>query len=132
MTRIARTFTFAGAVAMLGAGLAISPLASATSFAQAQPSTQMPAKSSASHSSKKMASSEMKSTKKAAGSRRDVEIVQAALTNAGYPVEIDGHMNKATEDALKKYQADHKLKVTGTIDNATVKSLNITSLKSWS
>jgi hypothetical protein len=64
-------------------------------------------------------------------SRRAVEMVQAALNNKGANLEIDGTMNAATKAALKKYQAGNKLKATGAIDQATLKSLGIKSLKKW-
>ena len=64
-------------------------------------------------------------------SRRGIEIVQAALNNASYKIESDGYMTKGTREALKTYQADHKLKVTGTVDPATLKNLNIKNFEKW-
>lgn len=50
--------------------------------------------------------------------------VQAALLLKNYdPGEVDGTMNPATIAALKKYQADRGLKVTGTINAQTLDAL---------
>lgn len=131
MIRIARPFVTAGAAALLSAALMLSPLGAAaqqsTQPAQPmKPAAQAPVKSAA-------PSAEKASARKTTGlSRRAVEIVQAALSNAGYKVEIDGKLDAKTRKALKKYQADHKLKATGTINSATLKSLNIKSLNKWS
>ncbi|HUC63587.1 MAG TPA: peptidoglycan-binding domain-containing protein [Alphaproteobacteria bacterium] len=69
--------------------------------------------------------------KEMAYSRRAVEIVQAALNNKGAALELNGSMDKATKAALKKYQMENKLKATGMINEATVKSLGIKSLSKW-
>ena len=53
--------------------------------------------------------------------------VQQALNAAGYSVGIpDGHPGPQTIAALRKYQADRHLPVTGKIDSATLKSLGLT------
>ena len=53
--------------------------------------------------------------------------VQEALNAAGYKVGIpDGRAGKQTIGALKKYQADRQLPVTGKIDDITLKSLGLT------
>lgn len=50
--------------------------------------------------------------------------VQAALLLKNYdPGEVDGTMSAATIAALKKYQADRGLKVTGTINAQTLDAL---------
>jgi His-Xaa-Ser repeat protein HxsA len=50
--------------------------------------------------------------------------VQAALLLKNYdPGEVDGTMSTATIAALKKYQADRGLKVTGTINAQTLDAL---------
>jgi photosystem II stability/assembly factor-like uncharacterized protein len=52
--------------------------------------------------------------------------VQQALNAAGYSVGVpDGRTGKQTIAALRKYQADQHLPVTGTIDNITLKSLGM-------
>ena len=49
---------------------------------------------------------------------------QTALIKSGlYKGAATGTMNKEFETALKKYQTDHKLKVTGHVDEATLASL---------
>jgi len=73
----------------------------------------------------------MPEKKPVAYSRRAVEMVQAALNNKGANLEIDGTVNAATKAALKKYQAGNKLKATGAIDQATLKSLGIKNLNKW-
>lgn len=157
MMQFARPLALAGAVALVGAALALSPLGATSALAQSQPTTQAPAAAPAKKMEKKpmmkgekkmpakkmemkkgammkgeMKKGEMKPMAEKAGvSRRGVEIVQAALNNAGYKVEIDGRMGPKTHEVLKKYQADHKLKATGAIDGATLKSLNVKSLSKW-
>jgi len=52
--------------------------------------------------------------------------VQQALNAAGYPVGTpDGRAGKQTLAALKKYQSDRHLPVTGKIDDVTLKSLGL-------
>jgi len=52
--------------------------------------------------------------------------VQQALNAAGYAVGVpDGRAGKQTITALRKYQADRHLPVTGKIDDASLKSLGI-------
>ena len=49
---------------------------------------------------------------------------QTALIKSGlYKGAATGTMNKEFEAALKKYQTEHKLKVTGHVDEATLASL---------
>jgi photosystem II stability/assembly factor-like uncharacterized protein len=51
---------------------------------------------------------------------------QQALNTAGYKVGVpDGLAGKQTIAALRKYQADHDLPVTGKIDDITLKSLGL-------
>ena len=53
--------------------------------------------------------------------------VQQALNAAGYNVGVaDGRAGKQTIGALRKYQADRHLPVTGKIDDITLKSLGLT------
>jgi photosystem II stability/assembly factor-like uncharacterized protein len=52
--------------------------------------------------------------------------VQQALNAAGYNVGVaDGHAGKQTLAAIKKYQTDRHLPVSGKIDNITLKSLGL-------
>ncbi|VFQ45372.1 peptidoglycan-binding protein [Desulfoluna butyratoxydans] len=55
--------------------------------------------------------------------RPDVKVLQQALVKAGYPVTADGLFGRGTEDALKRFQADRGLPVTGVTDAATWKAL---------
>jgi N-acetylmuramoyl-L-alanine amidase len=49
---------------------------------------------------------------------------QARLVNLGYGIgEIDGEMGPMTQAALREFQADHGLEVTGELDQATIAKL---------
>lgn len=55
-----------------------------------------------------------------------VRKVQQILNASGYPVGVpDGHAGAQTAGAVKKYQGDRHLPVTGKIDNATLKSMGL-------
>ena len=57
----------------------------------------------------------------------EVSTVQAALSALGYPLPnfgVDGIKGPETTAAIKSFQQDAKLQVTGNIDNATVAELN--------
>lgn len=60
------------------------------------------------------------------GAKGDIVVeIQTLLTEHGYPVgTIDGDFGKKTENAIKEYQTDNGLEVTGTIDEATYEKLN--------
>ena len=49
--------------------------------------------------------------------------VQTALKNKGYNIKVTGVENNETVDAIKKYQAENNLTITGTINDATYHSL---------
>jgi peptidoglycan hydrolase-like protein with peptidoglycan-binding domain len=49
--------------------------------------------------------------------------VQTELNAAGAQLAVDGHMGPATRAALKSFQQQHNLKVTGQPDAATMKAL---------
>ena len=52
--------------------------------------------------------------------------VQTELQRRGYyNYEIDGKLGPLTQNALNRYQRDHRLPITGTIDPATVSSLGV-------
>ena len=57
--------------------------------------------------------------------RAQVRGVQNALKAKGYGLSADGILGKHTRAALRKYQKANGLKVTGQIDKATLRSLNI-------
>jgi photosystem II stability/assembly factor-like uncharacterized protein len=62
----------------------------------------------------------------AARSIDTVRRAQQALNAAGFSVGVaDGHAGTMTVSALKRYQADRHLTVSGKFDNATLKSLGI-------
>jgi murein L,D-transpeptidase YcbB/YkuD len=147
MPRTLRPRLLAGAAALLGAVLFVAPYGLPAAHAQTTPpssgssagSTPMKMdKSIKMDKSMKMGKGDQakgaaaSGAKKAGISRRGVEIVQAALNNNGFKLDINGRMDRETHDALKKYQADHQLKATGRIDRATLKSLDIKSLNKWS
>ena len=54
-----------------------------------------------------------------------VKAIQKALDKSGAKLKADGLMGKKTEAALRAYQKKHGLKVTGTADKATLKSLGV-------
>ena len=57
----------------------------------------------------------------------NTRIVQAKLSSLGYyDKEIDGIYDKDTIDAIKSYQADKNLAVTGSLDSATTAALGVT------
>jgi hypothetical protein len=60
-------------------------------------------------------------------SPEEIRIVQSALTNAGYPVPVDGVFGNATLSAMESYQRANGLPV-GYLTISTVESLGITSL----
>ena len=57
--------------------------------------------------------------------RAEVRGVQNALKAKGYDLTVDGVLGKHTRAALRRYQKAKGLKVTGQIDKATLRSLNI-------
>ncbi len=59
-----------------------------------------------------------------------VERLQFELTELGYePGPVDGKLGKKTTEALKKYQEEHKLDVSGEFDEKTLKKLRIKAPK---
>ena len=57
----------------------------------------------------------------------NTRIVQAKLSNLGYyNKEIDGVFDQDTIDAIKSYQSDKNLAVTGNLDSATTAALGVT------
>lgn len=51
--------------------------------------------------------------------------VQRALSDDGYNVDIDGQLGWRTREAIRQYQSDQGLPVTGTIDRETADSLGV-------
>lgn len=69
-------------------------------------------------------------TAEAAYNKATVKKVQEALNKQGYDCGTpDGIMGKKTKAAIKEYQADHDLKVTGTINSKLLNSLNVKAVK---
>jgi peptidoglycan DL-endopeptidase CwlO len=58
-------------------------------------------------------------------SRREVEHVQEALNRSGASLAIDGIWGTKTEVALKQFQQQHALKVTGHLDHKTRQDLSL-------
>ena len=54
-----------------------------------------------------------------------VAAVQTALNSNGAQLDVDGHMGPKTVAALKAFQKQHHLKVTGKLDRATAKALGV-------
>lgn len=58
------------------------------------------------------------------GGRAEIERMQHALKQEGHdPGPIDGVMGAQTRDALRAYQKQHGLSVTGQLDDATLATL---------
>lgn len=55
--------------------------------------------------------------------QQHVAQLQTALNANGAHLDVDGRMGAKTRAALKTFQAQHKLKVTGQPDSATIKAL---------
>lgn len=59
-------------------------------------------------------------------SKSTIKQVQQKLSNAGYACrKLDGIAGKSTRAAIKKYQRNNGLKVTGTVNKTLLKALNI-------
>ncbi|MDF2801355.1 MAG: hypothetical protein K0S61_1258 [Anaerocolumna sp.] len=72
-------------------------------------------------------------TVQAAYSKDTVYAVQKALNDNGYDCGTpDGVVGNNTKKAIKKYQKDNELKVTGTINKTLLKLLGVTEVKSSS
>jgi peptidoglycan hydrolase-like protein with peptidoglycan-binding domain len=54
-----------------------------------------------------------------------VATVQTALNNNGAQLDVDGHMGPKTVAALKTFQTQHHLKVTGKMNGPTAKALGV-------
>jgi len=65
-----------------------------------------------------------KAAKKAVPSEK-IKAVQKALNAVGFTLQEDGFKGKQTKAALKKFQADNGLKVTGKADKETLAKLGI-------
>jgi peptidoglycan hydrolase-like protein with peptidoglycan-binding domain len=52
-----------------------------------------------------------------------IQNVQTALNSNGANLTVDGHMGPKTAAALRAYQKQHNLKVTGQPDQATLTAL---------
>jgi len=56
---------------------------------------------------------------------KQVEHLQLALTRSGHEVAVDGIWGKKTTEALRAFQKERGLKVTGFVNPATVKALPV-------
>jgi peptidoglycan hydrolase-like protein with peptidoglycan-binding domain len=59
-------------------------------------------------------------------SYQNIVEAQRALNNEGHALLIDGKMGPNTKAALREYQRDENLAVTGTLDTETLDSLGLT------
>jgi len=48
-----------------------------------------------------------------------IKVLEQGLDSLGYKVDVDGMFDQKTEDAIKKFQKDNKIKVTGTTTSET-------------
>lgn len=60
-------------------------------------------------------------------SASQVKDAQEALKDKGYTVSIDGIVGSDTAKAIRKFQEDSNLAVTGTLTEETLKALNVAS-----
>jgi peptidoglycan DL-endopeptidase CwlO len=77
------------------------------------------------HGKMPMASDQRAMTGKAEMSRRRIEELQAALQSNGAQLATDGVWGPKTVAALREFQKEKRLKVTGQLDRQTAKELNI-------
>lgn len=63
--------------------------------------------------------------KKSVKQSATVKSAQTALSKAGFKCSADGIMGKKTRAAIKKFQKQNKLKVTGKLDKATRSKLGV-------
>ena len=66
-----------------------------------------------------------KATHKKVAANAKVKAVQEALDKAGMKLKADGIMGPKTRAAIKKYQKENGLKVTGKADKATMEKLGV-------
>ena len=59
------------------------------------------------------------------GESNKVRAVEQQLLNRGYRVNADGIMDKATTDALRRFQERNNLEAVGEINEETLRALNI-------
>ena len=69
------------------------------------------------------AASSVAATKHSSAGKASIVKVQTALNSNGAQLDVDGRMGPKTVAALKSYQQEHNLKVTGRPDSATLKAL---------
>lgn len=62
-------------------------------------------------------------------SRATVKALQEALNKQGIAVKTDGVLDEETRAAIKKYQSEHHLPVTGEADKATLEKLGVTAAR---
>lgn len=60
---------------------------------------------------------------------KKIMAVQEALNKAGFRLKVDGMMGKHTRAAIRKFQKEHMLKVTGRVDRETRAKLGMTKTK---
>jgi peptidoglycan hydrolase-like protein with peptidoglycan-binding domain len=101
---VIRTLALKGATALCVGMFCFGAVAPSPVLAQGKPAMEMKAKP------KTMA-------KKAPD--KSVMMIQEALNKNGAKLAVDGRMGKMTRTALRKYQKDNGLKVTGMVDKAT-------------
>ena len=102
--KVLNTLIPTSAAVALAIALTVSPSLVATSYAQ---STSTPAAASSTLS------------------EATVKALQEALNKQGIAVRADGVMNDETRNAIRKYQSQHHLPVTGDADKATLDKLGV-------
>ena len=102
--KVPNTLISTSAAVALAIALTVSPSLVATSYAQ---STSTPAAASSTLS------------------EATVKALQEALNKQGIAVRADGVMNDETRNAIRKYQSQHHLPVTGDADKATLDKLGV-------
>lgn len=112
---------------MAGAALAVAPIAMAAGEATTAPAKPAVAQPAAAAPAPAKAAPAVKKTKGVKAVKRSpkVRALQDALNNKGAKLKVDGVMGKQTRMALKAFQKDNGLKVTGKVDAATKKALGL-------
>lgn len=117
---------------MVGTALTMAPMVMADEAkpAAAQPAVAQPAAQAPAAAAPAVAAPAKKAKAKAhkavaAKPNAKVRVLQDALNSKGAKLKVDGLMGKQTRVALKAFQKENGLKVTGKVDAATKKALGL-------
>lgn len=119
MNRFSRKMVIGSAAVLFGLASVLPIMASAAEM----PGASAPAEHKA--MDKMPAKHAKKAAHKKVAANAKVKAVQEALDKAGMKLKADGIMGPKTRAALKKYQKENGLKVTGKADKATMEKLGV-------